>query len=257
MTPLLKWAGGKRWQAPIVDILYKRCNAPRLVELFCGGAAVAFEVQPKAALLNDVNPHLINFYQHVKAGTLTTPLNDNVEEIFYAARSLFNALIKTPAGISSSEAASLFFYLNRTCFNGLCRFNKAGGFTTPYGKYAKVSYERDWPAYAKQFEGWQLTNRDFRFVPLEANDFVYADPPYDDGFTDYSSGGFSWEDQARLARWLSGHPGPVVLVNKATQRIDDLYRSLGFNVYYLEAPRNISCDGNRAPVKEIFARRNL
>ena len=66
------------------------------------------------------------------------------------------------------------------------------------------------------FAGWEFTVGDFEEIPLERTDFVYADPPYDVEFTQYSQGGFSWEDQVRTAKWLSRHRGPVILVNQAT-----------------------------------------
>ena len=60
---------------------------------------------------------------------------------------------------------------------------------------------------------------DFEALELLPSDFIYADPPYDDGFPQYSEGGFGWDDQVRLAEWLVRHPGPVLLSNKATGRI--------------------------------------
>ena len=94
-------------------------------------------------------------------------------------------------------------------------------------------------------------------IPFTREDFVYADPPYDVEFTAYSQGGFSWDDQTRTAQVLAKHRGPVVLVNQATPRIDALYRKLGYDVGYLDAPRRISCNGDRTPAKEILATRNL
>ena len=64
-------------------------------------------------------------------------------------------------------------------------------------------------------------------------------------------------DQERTARFLAQHPGPVVLVNQATERIDALYRSLGFTIDYLQAPRRISCNGDRTKAREIVATKNL
>jgi DNA adenine methylase len=61
----------------------------------------------------------------------------------------------------------------------------------------------------------------------------------------------------RLAEWLVRHPGPVVLVNQATGRILELYRDLGFAITFLTAPRHISCKGDRTPVEEVMATRNL
>jgi DNA adenine methylase len=66
-------------------------------------------------------------------------------------------------------------------------------------------------------------------------------------------GGFSWEDQVRTAEWLAAHPGPVLLSNQATDRIVSLYQSLGFEISYLEAPRRISCTGDRSLALEVLA----
>jgi DNA adenine methylase len=94
-------------------------------------------------------------------------------------------------------------------------------------------------------------------VDIQPRDFIYADPPYDVPFTQYSAGGFSWADQERAAEWLSRHPGPVVLVNQATKKVEHLYRELGFDVTFLDAPRRISRTGDRTPAREIFATRNM
>ncbi|HCC32292.1 MAG TPA: adenine methyltransferase, partial [Clostridiales bacterium] len=85
------------------------------------------------------------------------------------------------------------------------------------------------------------------------DDFVYADPPYDVEFTQYSKDGFTWKDQVRLANWLASHPGPVVASNQATPRIVSLYRSLGFDLRFLDAPRMINCTGDRTSAREILA----
>jgi DNA adenine methylase len=92
---------------------------------------------------------------------------------------------------------------------------------------------------------------------LRPTDFIYADPPYDCDFTAYSAGGFSWDDQQRVASWLAKHPGPVVLTNQATPRIIDLYATHGFALAYVDAPRRISCNGDRSPAKEVVALKNF
>ncbi len=98
---------------------------------------------------------------------------------------------------------------------------------------------------------------DFEELPLESGDFIYADPPYDVEFTQYSKEVFGWDQQVRLAEWLARHPGPVVLSNQATKRIRDLYQKLGFRIATLEAPRLINCTGDRTPAREVLATRNL
>ena len=98
---------------------------------------------------------------------------------------------------------------------------------------------------------------DFEQLELEPSDFVYADPPYDVPFTQYSQGGFGWDEQQRAGEWLARHKGPVILSNQATPRIVKLYRSLKFALKFLNAPRRISCTGDRTPAPEVLATRNL
>src|SRR5262249_9193438 len=83
------------------------------------------------------------------------------------------------------------------------------------------------------------------------------DPPYDVEFTQYAKGGFEWDDQERTAAWLAKHRGPVVLVNQATERVEQLYRKLGYRVDFLDAPRRISSTGDRTPAREIIGPRTL
>ena len=160
---------------------------------------------------------------------------------------------RSHGGAKSEEAAELFYYLNRTCFNGLCRFNKSGEFNVPFGTYTTVNYDADFSPFPTVLRDWTFTNVDVENVPLEKGDFVYADPPYDVEFTTYSSGGFSWDDQQRAAEFLAQHDGPVVISNQATPRIVDLYERLGFKLSYLPGPRRISCTGDRTAAREVLA----
>jgi len=254
--PPLKWAGGKRWQVPHLRPLWEPHKHRRLVEPFCGGLAVALGLMPERAVLNDANPHLINFYRWLQRGLRAKVLMENDETLFYQHRDRFNALLAAGKG-ETAEAASLFYYLNRTGYNGLCRFNSRGEFNVPFGRYVTIGYIQDFSDYRDAFAGWTFTTGDVEDVPWERNDFIYADPPYDVDFTQYSRGGFSWEDQERTALALSKHRGPVVLVNQATERVERLFRKLGFEIGFLDAPRRISCTGDRTPAREIIGTRNL
>ena len=250
--PPLKWAGGKRWLVPHLLPLWERHRRRRLVEPLCGGLAATLGLMPQQALLNDINPHTINFYRWLKSGLRITLRMRNEPELFYSHRSRFNALIAHGQG-NTAEAASLFYYLNRTGYNGLCRFNSRGEFNVPFGRYARINYTTDFTPYRPVFSEWRFTIGAFERIKLEADDFIYADPPYDVQFTRYSSEDFRWQDQVRLAEWLARHPGPVVLSNQATPRIRKLYRGLGFEIRLLRAPRKISCTGDRKPVSEVLA----
>ena len=251
--PPLKWAGGKRWQIPHLIPVWEPHAGRRLVEPFCGGLAVALALGPRRALLNDANPHLINFYTHLQQGLRIDLPMRNDATLYYRHRARFNELLRSARGERASEAAALFYYLNRTGYNGLCRFNASGGFNVPFGRYIRIPYQRDFEEWTEALRGWRFTCADFESIPLRADDFVYADPPYDVPFTTYAKGGFDWEDQVRAARWLARHRGPVVLSNQATPRIVDLYRSLGFTLRELDAPRRISCTGDRKPAREVLA----
>lgn len=211
---------------------------------------------PERALLNDINPHAINFYRWLKRGLVVEIPMKNDRDLYYAHRARFNELI-SGGGSESKEAAELFYYLNRTGYNGLCRFNHRGEFNVPFGRYNRIGYVSDFTAYTRLFSCWDFTSGDFETVALEPDDFVYADPPYDVEFTQYSKEGFRWEDQVRLAHWLSRHPGPVVLSNQATSRIRQLYADLKFQIRILDAPRLISCTGDRSSAKEVLATKNI
>ena len=256
LLPPLKWAGGKRWQVPILAPLWRPHAHRRLVEPFCGGLAVALGLRPERALLNDLNPHVIAFYRWLQRGLRIDVPMENDEALYYAHRARFNALLRDGDG-ESAEAAGLFYFLNRTGYNGLCRFNRAGAFNVPFGTYARLRYTRDFSAYRAPLANWTFTHGDIESMAIADADFVYADPPYDVPFTQYSRLGFSWDDQVRAARRLAAHPGPVLLVNQATPRIVELYTGLGFALTYLDAPRRIACTGDRASAREVLAARNL
>src|SRR5262249_31116257 len=153
----------------------------------------------------------------------------------------------------------LFYYLNRTGYNGLCRFNRRGVFNVPFGRYKTINYAKtaDFQLYPDAMHRWTFTEGDVEALDLDPQDFVYSDPPYDGQFTHYSKGGFSWEDQQRTAAFLAQHKGPVILVNQATDRVKGLYRKLGYAVREFDAPRRISCTGDRTPAREVMATRNL
>jgi DNA adenine methylase len=256
LRPPLKWAGGKRWLLPYLRPLWQQHRDKRLVEPLAGGLAVALGLRPRRALLNDLNPHNINFYRWLAQGIDFNLRMSNDRVLYYRHRKRFNDLIAKEKA-DTPEAAQLFFYLNRTGYNGLCRFNHSGQYNVPFGRHETVNYAPDLSAYPKAMSGWQFTVGDFATSQLEPDDFVYADPPYDVEFTQYSKETFGWEEQVRLAEWLSKHCGPVVLSNQATGRILDLYGSLGFNLEQRPAPRMISCNGDRTKAMEVIATKGL
>ena len=257
VKPLLKWAGGKRWFVPYLEPFWQRHHESRLVEPFCGGLAVTFGLRPKKALLNDVNPHLINFYQQVKSGLKVKYEMQNNRDYYYRSRDRFNSLIEEGKW-KTKEAAELFYYLNHTGYNGLCRFNSSGLFNVPFGRYKTINYIKDFSDYKNILAKWEFSTGDFSEVDIQEGDFVYVDPPYDVEFRQYSADGFTWKDQERVARWASDLQVPVVITNQATERILNLYEDLGFKLDIVEVPRFINCVGNkRGPVKEIIGTKDV
>jgi len=212
---------------------------------------------PEDALLNDVNPHLINFYRWAAMGLDLGGIRaENDSDVYYSNRDRFNGLIRTGKA-DSRESAQLFYYLNRTGYNGLCRFNQSGEFNVPFGRYKSIPYADRFDEYRGTFKRWEFRYGDFEALQTQATDFIYADPPYDVEFRQYSKDGFQWQDQVRLAQWLANHPGPVVLSNQATQRIVELYVRLGFQLRYLMGPRRISNNGDRTPAREVLATKGV
>lgn len=257
VSPLLKWAGSKRWLVARLTEFYKR--TARLVDPFVGSMSVPFFLKPENALLSDVNPHLMNLYRWLQHGLIWEE-NCGVDFIYnrptyYENRAKFNALC-SQREYWTKEGALLFYYLNRTCFNGLCRFNKSGFFNTPIGSYEEVNFKYDFSQYKAAMEGWELYSGDFESLPIKSDDWIYSDPPYDVEFTQFAPKDFVWADQERLAKWLARHPGVVLASNSYTKRIVELYKDYGFKIFVGEAPRFISCTGDRTPALEILAFKN-
>lgn len=255
--PLLKWAGGKRFLVPKLCELYAEHRHRRLVEPFVGGMAVALGLRPEQALLQDVNPHLVNLYRWLQRGLVPKMEMRNEEKFYYERRDDFNALVEAEE-FDTQIGAELFYYLNRTCFNGLCRFNSSGKFNVPFGKYKKINYRTDFSEYVAALAGWQLACCGFETTSsMRREDFIYLDPPYDCDFVDYSTDGFLWEQQVELAELYAKHEGPVVASNACTARVLNLYDRLGFEIHLIAAPRRISANGSRDAVLEMLAIKNL
>jgi DNA adenine methylase len=261
MKPPLKWAGGKRWLAPLLKPVFDHYQNHRWCEPFAGSAALAFIYEPTSVYLNDNLPPLINFYSCLTMGQMDQPLPSLTDTEYYQCRQEFNRH-------NSGTNASLFYMLNYAGFNGLYRVNSKGQFNVPYGGERKIPH-LDIPNYARLMQDWILTCHDFRralemtelthqsqFIP---SCIAYIDPPYDDGFTDYS-GQFSWKDRIELIEILSKASFPLVYSERATNRVCEVlydHGPNGFEWLEIEGPRRISADGDRTPAKEVLAFRNI
>jgi DNA adenine methylase len=220
---------------------------------------MTLRIEPRYALLNDSNKHLIEFYNELKYDNgFTQCLAENTENNYSDLRSIYNV----------ERQSSLFLWLNQCCFNGLYRENSKGKFNVPIGKNSKSEALQPKPLDAidlemfKQFSThWEFRKADYKST-LEhlrlgtEQCFVYVDSPYDtlkDGFTGYTKEAFGWTEQVELAEQLSMLDCPIVASNLATDRVVNLYLSMGFTIKLIDAKRSISCNGDRLSVQEMIA----
>lgn len=234
-APFLKWAGGKRWLAALSDLPLPS-SYERYIEPFLGGGALFFRLKPGKAILGDVNADLINTYKEVRDNLIRvqTKLADHhahhSKTHYYETRS--------QEGLTGSDAAARFIYLNRTCWNGLYRVNKLGRFNVPIGTKSAVSFnDGELEAVSSVLQDADIECRDFEDTLLVASegDFVFVDPPYTanhnmNGFLKYNETIFSWSDQERLLRSVAAaaqRGAHVMVTNADHSSVRDLYAGLG------------------------------
>lgn len=263
--PFLKWPGGK---FRLTDrIRSKLAPGKRLIEPFTGSAAVFLNTNYEEYLLADSNPDLINLFQQLVeekdkfikyCQSFFIPAN-NTEDKYYAFREEFNNTI------NQRRKSALFSYLNRHCYNGLCRYNKKGKFNTPFGRYKKPRIQdEEMREFINAAKNTTFMQADFTKTMQLARkgDVVYCDPPYvplsDTAFfTDYHSGGFNWDDQILLvqtAQKLANTGIQIVISNHNTKEVLKLYKNAGATIDCFQVQRHISCDANnRKKADEILA----
>lgn len=267
MRPIIKWAGGKSKLAVQVAELLGPISGTYF-EPFLGGAAVFLHLRSQGfegkAVLADTNARLINMYEILRADCagLLDELHelpkDDWRERYYDMRDRFNG---TPF---KAESAALFLWLNRHCFNGLYRENKAGKFNVPIGKYKTINFPSEERFYevSEALQGTIILHASFDTVIGIAgpNDVVYCDPPYvplnvTAKFTNYTKDGFSFDDQKALTAEASAaaqRGARVVLSNHDLPVVREMYSE--FEITSLKAKRSISRKGSsRKPVGEVLA----
>lgn len=265
MKPFLKWPGGKFRLTDRICATFGRGN--RLIEPFTGSAAVFLNSEFERYLLADSNPDLIRlFEQLVEEGDAFIDYcrayfrpEENTPDRYYALREDFNH------SKDGRYRSALFLYLNRHCYNGLCRYNSRGEFNTPFGRYTRPYFpEKEMRHFINAAQRAEFLNATFvdSMQLAGKGDIVYCDPPYaplsDTAyFTDYHSGGFRWKDQQLLAQTaaeLAVRGARVVISNHDTRVVRDLYRQAGARIKRFQVRRNISCNADkRGMVGELLA----
>ncbi|MCE2595002.1 Dam family site-specific DNA-(adenine-N6)-methyltransferase [Motilimonas cestriensis] len=259
----LKWAGGKF--GLIEDIKRHLPQEERLIEPFVGAGSVFLNTDYKQYLLNDINPDLIHLYQilqqqpddYIKESEKFFAADFNDSDRYYDLRNQFNLCS------DKFERALMFLYFNRHGYNGLCRYNKKGGFNVPFGRYKKPYF----PAAELWFFAEKAQQAEFvcesysdTFARASSGDVIYCDPPYaplstSASFTSYAANGFTLDDQAvlgRLSRETAARKIPVLVSNHDIELTRELYHGAQLNVVHVK--RTISSKGSqRNKVAELLA----
>ena len=275
IKPFVKWAGGKNGLInSLVSFIPKNFNS--YFEPFVGGGALFFYLKninilnSKKIYLNDKNVELINAYKQIKINPnklleeLEILKNNHSKEYFYKIRNLDRDF--DFYSLSEVFRAARFIYLNKTCFNGLCRYNAKGNFNTPMGNYKNPKiYDKDLIFSVHEIlKNVSITNKDFEVVSLKAKrgDFVYFDPPYyplnkTSSFVSYTDN-FSANEQIRLYKlfkMLDCEGIKVLQSNSNTDFIKELYKD--FEIIEVISKRAINCKGDkRGKITELIIRGN-
>ncbi len=261
----LKWAGGK---FPLLDDIQRHLpEGDCLIEPFVGAGSVFLNTRFPRYVLADINSDLINLYNIVKdrvdafvadARELFTR-EANEAEFYYARRLEFNRCT------DPWRRGVLFLYLNRHCYNGLCRYNLSGEFNVPFGRYRKPYFPQDelyWFAERAQNATFVCESYDVTLNRASQGSVVYCDPPYAPlsataNFTAYHTNSFSLSQQQHLAELAMklAHESriPVLISNHDTPLTREWYQAAQ-QLHQIKARRSISRNGSgRTQVNELLA----
>jgi DNA adenine methylase len=259
VLPFLKWAGGKRWLFD-QEFINGLPAFEQYIEPFLGGGAGFFALNPKKAILSDINANLIELYEVVRdhPSDLEKSLAAHqAATYYYEVRS---ANPSTPI-----LRAARMLYLNRTCWNGLYRLNKEGVFNVPIGTKTAVLLDTDdFTAASDALKNCELLACDFGVTIDKAvsGDLVFVDPPYTvkhnlNGFVKYNENIFRWQDQIRLRDAIfdaSERGAAIILTNANHHSIKDLYKDFGEHVEISRCSVISGKSSGRADVTELVVR---
>ena len=268
-VPPIKCQGIKTKLVPIIKNIVEWDYEGRWVEPFVGSGVVGFNILPKRALFSDSNPYIINLYNTIKSGEITSEktraflesegekLSKQGADYYYTVRERFNR-----------NGSSLdFLFLNRSCFNGVIRFNGNGRFNVPFGhkpnRFSRtyitkivnqISYVQD----ALQLNEWEFVCQDFQTTLKQAgeNDFIYCDPPYIGRHVDYYN---SWDEnqEVKLHQMLLDTKARFILSTwHSNQHRDNLYIDSLWSDFYIITKEHYYHVGarekNRKPMLEAL-----
>lgn len=259
MKPLVKYRGGKSKEIPHLIKHIPQFNG-RYIEPFFGGGALYFHLEPKNAIINDINSKLISFYlgvkdnfellkselseienlyaihrkkfEELKSKSPNERVNDENEPLYYQIRDMFNDLTE-----KKYSEALIYFFINKTAYSGMIRYNSKGEFNVPYGRYANLNTSLVTKAHHNLLNRTEIYNLDYSeiFTMAEKDDFMFLDPPYDCVFSDYGNvehkDGFNEKNHTELANKYKQLECKALMVIGRTPLIEKLYGEMIVDEY--------------------------
>lgn len=251
MKPIVKYRGGKSKEIPFF-INYIPNFVGRYIEPFFGGGALFFHLEPNHAVINDINARLMEFYTAVqqnfhqlsaelhqieeiynvnraafdelKRQHPTERVEDANEALYYNLRDMYNGLIE-----AEYSQAALYYFINKTAYSGMIRFNARGEYNVPYGRYKNFNTNIITEQHSLLLQRAEIHNEDYHaiFNLTHNDDFVFLDPPYDTIFSDYGNeeyrDGFNEDNHRQLAQDFLNLGCQTMMVIGSTPLTRELY----------------------------------
>lgn len=251
MNPMLKYRGGKSKEIPFFEhLIPKKFNT--YIEPFLGGGALFFHLEPNNAIVGDINEKLVTFYMNVrdnydelraqldilhrvyaenqtlyktqKARSNGERVENKNEALYYLIRDMYNG--KIPSGYLEGV---LYFFINKTAYSGMIRYNSNGEYNVPFGRYPNFNTQLVTIEHSILLKKAQLFRTDYAniFAMARSDDFMFLDPPYDCVFNDYGNidmmNGFNEAEHIRLANDFRNLSCKAMMVIGKTPLTLDLY----------------------------------
>ena len=267
MKPMLKYRGGKSKEIPNI-MWYIPDFSGRYIEPFFGGGALFFHLEPQKAIINDINSKLMDFYRGVKddypslrkelddiellytanrkkfealkAASPYKRVEDKNEALYYELRDMFNGITR-----KKYSDALLYYYINKTAYSGMIRYNSRGEFNVPFGRYAHLNTRSVTESHHRLLQQTDIYSTDYGkiFNMSKENDFIFLDPPYDCIFSDYGNeeyrDGFNENNHRKLAADFRNLSCKTLMVIGKTPLTEDLYKGYIIDEYQKKYAVNI------------------
>lgn len=257
--PFVKWAGGKRNALPaLLNHLPSKFSV--YFEPFVGGGALFYSIADsvKKAHLSDFNDELMTAYRVVKTNCEQLIQELKKHQMMHGKRHY--AMVRNQNSLECSvQRAARLIYLNKTCFNGLYRVNKAGRFNVPMGRYKnpRIVDADNLRAVSKTLKQAVIKQQSFERIRPKSDAFVYCDPPYHETYDSYTEERFSEDKQRQLADCAAHwhRKGVNVMISNAdTGMIRELYKARYWRKISIDTTQCISCIGvqRRQKIAELI-----